>query len=308
MINRLRTASLILTALMAAFATTAPARPTHSAPLHTAVAKPPAQARPALWKVSDADTTIWLFGTIHALPKGVNWLNGPVAKALDGSQVLVTEIPDTPPEVLQGVILKTALLPKGKSLHAMLSARDAALLDKTLKSYGLPPAAFDQYEPWFVSVTLATLPLAKSGYSPEDGVEAQLAAKAKADGRQRQGLETAEYQLGLFDSLPVKLQIHYLHEVLTSLPSLPAELRRLLTYWSAGDPVKLAQLINADEDDPQMAKTLIYDRNHAWANWIANRLNQPGTVFIAVGAGHLAGPRSVQDQLGRLGLRVTRVQ
>ena len=150
-------------ALLAGGAVTAEAKPNRRATSDATAVKPAAvstvRVRPALWKVSDRDTTIWLFGTIHALPQGLNWMNGAVAKAFDNSDLLVTEIPDSPPEVLQGVVMKTALLPKGESLHAMLTKADAAALDKVLKSYGIPPAAFDQYEPWFVAITVASLPL-----------------------------------------------------------------------------------------------------------------------------------------------------
>ena len=36
----------------------------------------PAVPGPALWKVADKDTTIYLFGTVHALPKDVPWMRG----------------------------------------------------------------------------------------------------------------------------------------------------------------------------------------------------------------------------------------
>jgi len=305
-------AAISIVSLLAGPLTAAEAKPTRHATHHAVAAKAgPAgsvKVRPALWKVSDKDTTIWLFGTIHALPQGLEWLNGPVAKAFDSSDRLVTEIPDSPPEVLQGVVMKTALLPKGESLHAMLPKADAAALDKALNSYGIPPAAFDQYEPWFVAITMASLPLVKQGYSPANGVEAQLGAKAKAAGRPQDGLETVEYQLGIFDKLPRKVQIRYLREVLKSLPRMKSDLAKLIAYWSAGNPVKLAQMLNADEDDPRMIKLLLHDRNRNWAAWIRNRMASPGTVFIAVGAGHLAGPQSVQARLTAAGYRVTRVQ
>ena len=48
---------------------------------------------PALWKVADDDTTVYLFGTIHALPEGKDWYSGTIAKAFDASGELVTEIP-----------------------------------------------------------------------------------------------------------------------------------------------------------------------------------------------------------------------
>ena len=66
--------------------------------------------------------------------------------------------------------------------------------------------------------------------------------------------------------------------------------------------------MNAEQDDPGLAKVLLIDRNKTWASWIRARLDRPGTVFMAVGAGHLGGKGSVQDQLATKGVKSSRVQ
>jgi uncharacterized protein YbaP (TraB family) len=281
-----------------------------AAPVATAAALPPAPevAKPALWKVSDPDTTIYLFGTVHALPAGIKWLDGPVATALQSSQTLVTEIPDTDVASMQAAIMQMAVLPPNQNLRNLLSPDDQAKFEAALKDAGLPIEAFDRFEPWYAAVALSSLPLIKSGYSSENGVEAQLSAKAKALGQPHEGLETAASQLSLFDKLPMDVQRHYLHEVVAGLPTLTQELNDIVKSWSIGDAEKLAKLMNADEDDPQMTTILLTNRNKAWAEWIKQRLAKPGTVFIAVGAGHLAGPESVQKQLAAQGFTATRVQ
>lgn len=278
-----------------------------SAETAAVVAAPPL-ARPALWKVSDVDTTIWLFGTIHALPPGIPWLNGPVKAALRGSQQLVTEIPETDPAAMQAAVLDHALLPAGQSLRALLPEADRAKFEQALAGFGLPPEAFDRFEPWYAAVALTTLPLAKTGYSAANGVEEQISTEIGKLGRPRIGLETAEQQLALFDSLPRDVQLRYLHEVLDGIPTLDSELAGIVREWSAGHAEKLAELLNADEDDPEMVAALLTNRNRTWADWVSKRLNQPGTVFVAVGAGHLAGKDSVQDLLKQRGIVAARVQ
>jgi uncharacterized protein YbaP (TraB family) len=67
-------------------------------------------------------------------------------------------------------------------------------------------------------------------------------------------------------------------------------------------------VMNEGMTDPAVAEALLYNRNANWAEWIDTRMDTPGTVFIAVGAGHLAGARSVQDYLGAKGITVTRVK
>lgn len=265
-------------------------------------------AKPAMWVVSDADTTIYLFGTIHVLPERISWMRGKVEDAFKSSDLLVTEIPDADPSAIQNIVMRTAMLPERETLHGQLSKEDQVLLDAVLKDYGLAPAVFDRYEPWFAAIGIANLPIAREKYSAANGVEAQLGAKSKSMGQVRDALETPEYQLAIFDRLPRKVQVKYLHEVMTSLPKMHGELQQLIKYWSTGNVDKLAALINEDEQIPEMAQALIYNRNQAWAEWIRRRLSKPGKVFVAVGAGHLAGAGSVQAYLAKMKIAAPRVQ
>jgi hypothetical protein len=269
---------------------------------------PVEKAVPALWKVSDGDTTIYLFGTIHALPAGINWFNGPVRQAFDRSQELVTEITETDPVQMQHLVLAHAMLPKGQSLRGMLTPELKTSYEKELGDLGLPVQAFDGYEPWYAAVALSTLPLMQSGYDAKNGVEQALDARAKALGHPHSALETAEYQIGLFDSLPIEAQKRYFAEVVDKLPTVTDDLAKIVVAWRKGDADTLASLMNADEDDPQLIEMLLVNRNKYWARWIKQRMARPGTVFMAVGAGHLAGPGSVQDQLAAQGITTQRVQ
>ena len=266
------------------------------------------EARPALWKVADEDTTIWLFGTVHALPADVAWYRGEVAIAFEGSDELVTEIDEVEPARMQAIVVDKAVLPRGESLRAKLTPEQRAKLESALKDLDLPPAMMDRFEPWYAAIALATLPIQHSGYVAGNGVEAVLAARARSLGKPRGALETPEYQLGLFDELPDEVQKRYLMEIVTALPELTGLLGRIVEAWTAGDAGKLAVLMHEQEDDPDVMEALMFKRNRAWADWIADRLNQPGEVFLAVGAGHLAGPGSVQEELATRGVQTRRVQ
>ena len=301
-----RRLAAVLMALLFPFVVTASAREPApaSAPAPAAVQA----AYPALWKVSDADTTIYLFGTIHALPKGIEWFGGPVAKAFEGSQELVTEIVESDPAQMQKLVMEKAMLPQGQTLRAILPPETRVTYEGALGTLGVGAGAFDAFEPWYAAIGLATLPLVRQGYDNANGVETALDAKAKALGRPHSALETAEFQLSLFDSLPLDVQKRYLAEVVTNLPHASDDLAAMVDAWRKGDADRLASLMNADEDDPALVDALLINRNRAWADWVRDRLAKPGTVFVAVGAGHLAGPGSVQDQLARLGIASTRVQ
>ncbi|MFA7602510.1 MAG: TraB/GumN family protein [Novosphingobium sp.] len=277
-------------------------------PAVAAVAAPVEKAVPALWQVSDADTTIWLFGTIHALPPGIDWFHGPVREAFDGSQELVTEISDTDPLEMQRLILAHAALPPGQTLRDMLTPELRSAYEAQLGHLALPAQAFDGFEPWYAAIALSTLPLSRTGYDAKHGVEQTLGARARELGHRHSALETPAYQIGLFDSLPVEAQKRYFAEVVGKLPTVADDLGRIVAAWHKGDAEELARLMNAEEDDPALLEMLLINRNKAWAAWIAQRLDEPGTVFVAVGAGHLAGPGSLQEQLAARGIVTRRVQ
>ena len=308
----LRRIALTTAALAACLAATAPAREALPAPVAapqlSAPAPVSAPVRPAMWKVADADTTIYLFGTIHALPKGIDWFDGPVAAAFANSQELVTEIVEPDAAQMQKVVLATSLLPAGKVLRDMLGPKQRADFEAALMANGLPAAALDRMKPWYAAVLLSALPILHGGFDPANGVDQALGERGKSLGRSHLALETAEYQLGLFDSLPQDVQLRYLNEVVETLPQARDILASMVEAWKRGDAATLARLMNEEEDDPVLEERLLTNRNKAWAEWIGKRLDRPGTVFLAVGAGHLAGGGSVQDQLASKGIAASRVQ
>lgn len=253
---------------------------------------------------------MYLFGTIHMLPKGADWLNGPVAAAVDASGELATEIDDPDGHATRAALAAHGTLGKDQRLATMLSLRDNARLARRLKAFGLPPDRFDHARPWYAAAALSALPVMRRGFDPEDGVEAGLTRRTAARPIVRVGIETPEAQLALLDGLPRRTQQQYLISVIARFDSIDRTIDAMVSAWGRGDVAALARLMNADEgqDDPLLVKRLILDRNRGFAAWVAARLTRPGVVFVAVGAGHLAGAGSVQDDLIRAGIRVDRVQ
>lgn len=263
--------------------------------------------KPALWKVADADTTIYLFGTVHVLPKNLVWFDGPVASALDASEQLITEIPDVPDAEQQKAVMAVGLL-QGGTLRSLLGKDERAAYEALLTRLKIPVGAFDAFEPWLAGVTLGTMPYALAGYGEDDGAESVLRKAALAKGKKEGALETVGFQLGLFDSLPREAQLRFLNEAVRDFDKAMPLIGAMMKHWGAGEPDALAAVLNDEMDDPAMSEALLYQRNRDWATWIAMRLNQPGQVFVAVGAGHLAGEKSVQDVLKQKGIAAERVQ
>lgn len=275
--------------------------------------KPPAaqprEGRPALWRVADADTTIFLFGTVHALPKDAKWLSGTIAGALLSSDTLVTEVVAkglTDPAFVQRYAAAAAL-PEGQTLRGLLTPEQRTQYETALKTSGFKAEQFDRFKPWFAANTLVVAPLLKNGYAAAAGGEQAIDALVPKD-MARVGLESGDDQIRMFDSLPQDVQIAALMDVVEQIGDVEKRVGRTVDAWLAGDVVTVGAESEAKDDDPRLAEALLYPRNQRWADWIEKRLATPGRVFIAVGAGHLAGPRSVQKALEARGVGVTRLQ
>ncbi|MEP3051332.1 MAG: TraB/GumN family protein [Erythrobacter sp.] len=263
---------------------------------------------PALWQVSDEDTTIYLFGTIHALPPEIEWFDAEIGQALAASDVIVTEIEvdEATEAAMQQLVLSRGVLPPGTTLRTLLSDDQSTTYDEALGKLGLPTNAFDQLEPWLAGLTLTTLPLLQQGYSTDAGVEKVLIDRAgEID---RGALETIEFQIGIFDGLSEASQVQFLMEAAEGIDEIKPILDAMVETWVRGDADGLATLMNEGLTDPEVAEKLLFSRNRNWADWIDTRLDSPGTVFIAVGAGHLAGNNSVQDYLAEREIPAVRVQ
>ncbi|MHA6721432.1 TraB/GumN family protein [Sphingomonas sp. RS2018] len=300
MTNLMKTAASAL-ALMLAL----PACGQQAAPAAPAVQ----DADPALWVVKDADTTIYLFGTVHVLKPGLTWFDEAVKTAFDKSDTLVLELVEPDAATMQQIVMSKAMLPEGQTLTANLPEAARAKYAKAMTDIGVPPTAFDRYKPWFAGINLAIIPLVKAGYDPNSGAEKTLTAAAKASNKTIDSFETAEQQIGFFDTLTPAAQTAFLTGTVDEMPKIGQTMETMVADWAKGDPDKLAALLNESmKDSPEVAKTLLYDRNARWADWIAKRMAKPGTVFVAVGAGHLAGNKSVIADLKAKKLVAKRVK
>ena len=278
-----------------------------------ATARPPATktayATPALWQVKDEDTAIYLFGTVHVLKPGTEWFRGGIKQAFDASDELVLEIVEPEdPQAMAATMAHTALAHDGVKLSDRLDADMRGKYQAAMAANGLPWQMFEPFNPWMAGMALAVKPLEKLGYQADLGAEKTLTSAAKAAGKKIGALETVEQQLGYFAGLPMDSQVKFLNATVEGLPDMDKEFSRLIAHWQEGDPDKLAAEMNESlEATPELAQVLLIQRNMNWAKWIKERLAHPGTVFIAVGAGHLAGKGSVQEQLKGMNVASARV-
>ena len=262
---------------------------------------------PALWIVKDEDTTIYLFGSVHILKPGLGWFDDGVKAAFETSDQLMLELVEPPVAEAQALFGKLAMDQQGKTLRSKMNDADRAVYETAMGKLGLPAAALDPFDPWAAAITISLLAIQKTGFDPNSGVEKQLTAAANATKKPIAGLETMEFQLGVFDTLPESEQIAFLVETAKQIDDAGANMDKMVDMWAAPDPEGLGRLMNEGLTSRTLYDALLTKRNANWAKWIAARMDKPGVTFMAVGAGHLAGPTSVQTLLPAYGLTATRV-
>jgi len=191
-------------------------------------------------------------------------------------------------------------------LSTKLNDEQKKKLEKATSTYGIPAATLEPMRPWLAGVILTTMPLLKAGYDPKAGVERILMAQATEEGDKVRGFETAEEQLGIFASMSEEEQLAFLSETLEEIDKGLEELDRLAKAWVEGDTATIQRFF-VDEmkaKAPSIYDKLVVRRNIAWAEKIEQMLKGAGVQQIAVGAGHLVGPDSLQAQLAKRGIKV----
>lgn len=271
----------------------------------TATAAP---AKPALWKLSDHDTDIYLFGTIHILPKGLAWRTPALDKAIAESGELVLETPINKDLAATGqLMMKLAVSPGLPPLAERVPPERRAQLETLIKAAGLPLQTLDKVESWAAALMLTTATFSAMGYDSEAGVENSMAGAYA--GKAITGIETVEQQLGFFDNLSQEAQTAFLLGAIDDPAVARAEFEAMLEAWRIGDTEGIARTFDSQTAlSPELREALMTRRNTAWADWLEKKLDQPGTIMVAVGVGHLAGRDSVHDMLEARGLKAERVQ
>jgi uncharacterized protein len=271
----------------------------------TAETAPP--ARPAMWLVADDDTRIYILGTMHALPRGTDWDDGVVAAAIESADELVMEL--APAQLAAAGAEFQKLAPRTTPLAIEARLRGEALTNYRALEDGGKAFGGDALDDWAAMVLIGQRVAQKADLSSADGVETVLTETFQAAGKPIAGLETARAQLMLFETLDAPTQRALLTRAAEGADNAVAEVTALTAAWRRGDVATLEAMINEDVDAvPAARKAIITDRNRRWSAWVQKRMARPGTVLMAVGAGHLVGGDGVPAILAETGIKIERVQ
>jgi len=265
---------------------------------------------PALWVIKDADSTLYLFGSVHVLRPTTGWASPRVNAAFDSADQIWFEIHNPEDQAAMMPLIQQYGLSPQTPLSSRLTPEELAQLDVAAKTIGASAAQLDPLKPWLAALSLSVAPLVKAGYDPQSGVELALKARAQAAGKRLHGFETLEKQVGMLATLPDDVQLEFLRETLKDFDEAVEMLDSMVEAWAKGDVQALDRIVVEEmkTDAPELYKVLLVDRNTDWANQIQTLLQGSGTAFIAVGAAHLTGDDSVQSILQSRGVAVETVE
>ena len=272
-----------------------------------------ASGEPAMWTLSDDDTTINIIGTVHLLPPETDWRSDRIEAAFEAADTVCFEL-DAVGRALQvaGESFSRGVLQGGDRLTNHLSADEVEGLKAVAAELGIPFPSLNVMQPWFVGLTIEQYLADRAGLA--EGVEFTLHPEVLESGKTLCELETVEEQMTALAGLPFEVQLDLLKQGQEEVETLGAagaieeamdDLDDLIAFWLAGDIDQLATMVTPEEMGHQaFYDALLVTRNEAWVPRIEAMLEDEGIVLIAVGAAHLAGEDSVITMLRNKGYEI----
>ncbi|WP_167285046.1 TraB/GumN family protein [Marilutibacter alkalisoli] len=273
----------------------------------------PASPVPLLWKVSDEDNSVYLLGSFHLLKADDHPLSEDIEVAFEDAERLAFEVPpeqvDDPANAT--LFLQAAAYADGRRLSDVVPPEAHAKLVAMLDQAGMPAAAFETFEPWFVNLTLVLGMAQPMGFSGAHGLDQHFMKRAKAAGKPSIGLESIERQVAVLDGTPMDEQVASLVELVDDPAALAEQLTKLHEAWRSGDAATLQQVAidEMKEKTPESYRMINVERNQAWLPQLRAMLDESDSddVLVVVGAMHLLGEDGLVEGLRDAGYGVERI-
>ncbi len=266
-----------------------------------------AEKKHSLWKISSKTNTIYMFGSVHLLKEGDYPLDESIERAFENSSRIFFEVnlDAIDEQKMKQLTIATGTYKEGQTLKDDLSEKDYEFTRKRLADLGLNIEQFKRLKPWLLAITLDVLELQKQGFDPSKGIDKYFYAKAKKDGKNVDGFETAEYQLNLLADMPPAMQETLLLQTMKELDDVQKEMTAVVEAWKSGDAEALDTiLLKSFKDFPALYKALVADRNKNWLPKVENLVGQKENIMIIVGAAHLVGKDGIIALLKQKGYKV----
>lgn len=246
----------------------------------------------AVWVLKGKHNTVYLAGSVHALPKDHAELPEQLERAYGASKAIVMEVDmdDLDPMDAVRFITEKGTLKGDATLATVIGEDNYAKVSALCASLGVPNALIDKLEPWAASLVLTQFALAKSGFDPSLGIDVQITARAKTDHKPIEGLESVVDQLSIFDGRSLEEQTGFLVDAAKDASTLDADLARLIDAWRTGDLRELEkEFVKERAEDPALYDALLGARNRKWIPQIEKLLDADDDYLVVVGALHYVG-------------------
>ena len=265
-----------------------------------------------LWEVSSDTNTVYILGSVHVARADLYPLAEAIENAYEVAEYLVVEFNTNAVSTsgMTTLLMEKGMYPSGESLRNNISEDlYSRLHDRLMEldSSGLMFSSISLFEPWVVTTTIAELDYMALDYEAEYGIETHFLEKAEADGRDILELESAEFQLDMFDNMSYELQILMLEDAVDN-PVTEDEMEAMFEAWSTGDTIKMEQMVFEDIEEDEnyriFSNIIIDERNFQMVDKIEQYLQGDETYFVVVGAAHLVGENGIINLLDSKGYTV----
>ncbi|HZW16335.1 MAG TPA: TraB/GumN family protein [Brevundimonas sp.] len=270
----------------------------------------PARAEPALWRVTDADTEMVLFGSVHTLPEHIEWRDDALDAVLASADLVVFEIltPETEEEQWAMVAPLMEYMYSPRPLREVLSAPTWARLEALMTDRAMPVIAFEHLRPWAASMMLEIAISEEQGSLEDLGVDTVLEQSLAADKR-TEALDTPALLLATIQALAAYGDAEAEDLLVQTLDWIEAVDQQpdwqIEEAWSAGEVEVIAGLVEEMKiEAPLLYQALMTDRNTAWMPALERMMQTEARVVVIVGAAHMAGPDGLPALLRAAGYAV----
>lgn len=256
-----------------------------------------------LYKITGKDMAepSYLYGTIHLICEADFNVAEATQKAFDEADKLIMELDMDDPNMMQSMQAKI-FQPEGLKISSGLSEAQAEKLDAFFKAnMGVGLSAFDGMRPFVVSGMLMS---AQLDCGQPASFEGYFTQQAMMQQKPVEGLETVDFQFGVFEQIPHAEQVQWLADALEDEAGAKAELQRMIDLYQAEDIDGMYGMFTEMDEYAEYKEVLLDQRNFAWQESLDNELQAEGSEFIAVGAGHLGGKAGMINLLRERGYTV----
>ncbi len=270
-------------------------------------------ANALLWKIegNELEEESYLYGTIHLITKeDFYWPKGTLA-AFDASESVVFEIDmdDMFDMSKQMGLLSKAFMNDGMTLKDLYNEEDYDFVKTHFDDMGIPMFFLERLKPMFLTVFASgdmEFGVGLQGDSGMRSYEMELFDLCQQSEKEVEGLETIEFQMSVFDSIPYQDQADMLLETIKSSDTENDAFDQMIDMYKSQNINLMVDAMAEDEGISGYEDLLLNQRNRNWIPVMSSMMKE-GTTFFAVGAGHLAGEQGVIKLLKAEGYKLTPV-